>query len=279
MSSFAEGIISARVVYAEELARQRRMHGWSLVELADRCNYEQSYLHRLETGGRLGTLEAAQALDKVYGTGKHLANLWRLAKEESKRSRYGNFAGVEANATKIQEFNGSAVPGLLQTKAYADATLRTAGSLTAEQVTEGVVARMNRQLVLAGSKPVHYRALLDETVLQRVPLEPGVWAEQLEHLIEAAQRPNISLQIVPFRVGMHALPNTVLKLLWLPSGQNVAYVENSWSGQLVEEIEDVEQLALFYDQLRDSALSPSESLELLRAKLEEHPSCPVPPQT
>ena len=82
----------------------------------------------------------------------------------------------------------------------------------------------------------------------------------------------LSIQIVPFQVGLHSLPTIVLKLLWLPSGQNLAYVESSWSGQLIEEVEDVEQLGLFYDQLRDSALSPSESLEFLRTTLEEHRS-------
>ncbi|MEW1863833.1 helix-turn-helix transcriptional regulator [Streptomyces sp. NPDC088194] len=278
MNNAEEATITARSMYAEELARLRKLHGWTLVELGDRCNYEQSYLHRLETGGRLGTLEAAQALDRVYGTG-HVAKLWLLAKEEAKRSRYGGFAEVEEQATKIQEFSVSTVPGLLQTRGYAEAQLLTPEPLSSAQLAAGIDARIKRQDILTGSKPTNYRGLLDEAVIRRVPRETGVWKAQLERLIEAAQEPNISLQIVPFHVGLHCFPNMVLKLLSLPSGRTVAYVENSWSGQLIEEIEDVEQLWLFYDRLRDSALSPSESLELLRTTLEEQSSCPVPSQT
>ncbi|WP_435133675.1 helix-turn-helix domain-containing protein [Actinacidiphila sp. bgisy144] len=265
-------------MYAEELARLRQLHGWSLVELGDLCNYEQSYLHRLETGGRLGTIEAAQALDKVYGTA-HLVKLWKLAKEESKRSRYDGFVELEADATSIQEFCVTTVPGLLQTRAYAETQLRTAEPENEEVLAAGIEARMRRQEILTGDNPKKYRGLLDESVIRRLPQDPTVRNEQLERLIDAMQQPNITIQIVPFSAGMHSLLNTALQLLWLPNGRTVAYVETDWSGQLIEEIEDVERLRLLYDQLRDSALSPSESLQLLRSALEEHTPCPTPPQT
>ncbi|SEG42217.1 Helix-turn-helix domain-containing protein [Actinacidiphila yanglinensis] len=277
MNSTDDGTISARVVFAKELARQRRLLGISLVELAKLCNYEQSYLHRLETGSRLGTLEAAQSLDQVYGTGTHIADLWKLAKEEAKRDRYGNFEEVEAVATSIQEFCVSTVPGLLQTSGYAEDQLRAAETASVEEQAAGVVARIKRQDILTGKKVIAYRALIDESVLKRPTLDPEVWTGQLEKLIEAAQQPNIALQVVPFRAGLYRLLPSSMKLLWLPTGQTVAYVESSWSGQLIEEFEDVEQLRLSYDRLRDSALSPSESLDLLRRSLEDHTSCLTPP--
>jgi transcriptional regulator with XRE-family HTH domain len=278
MDGLEEDTISARMVYAEELARQRKERGWTLQELANLCTYDPSYLYRLETGKRLGSKDAAQALDRVYGTGRLLARLWKLAKEEANRSRYDGFVKLEARATKIQEYSVSTVPGLLQTKGYAEALLRTE-TLSPEQLAQGVAARVNRQGVLLREKPVNYRVLLDEMVLQRVPLEPGVWAEQLERLIEDAQRPNVSIQVVPLKVGVHSLLRTTLQLLRLSSGEAVAYVETDWSGQLIEEIEDVEQLGLFYDQLRDSALSPPESLEFLRTALEDYTSCLIPSQS
>lgn len=273
MNSTEDGAISARVVFAKELARQRRLLGISLVELAKLCNYEQSYLHRLETGSRLGTLEAAQALDTVYGTGTHIADLWKLAKEEAKRSRYEGFVDLEADATSIQEFSVSTVPGLLQTRRYAENQLRVAEPRSEESLNKGVDIRVGRQDILSGTKPISYRGLLDESVVRRPTLDPDVWTEQLEKLIHSAQQPNITLQIVPFQAGLHRLLPSAMQLLWLSSGQNVAYIESSWSGQLIEEIEDVEQLRLFYDRLRDSALSPSESLQRLHKALEDHTSC------
>ena len=60
-----------------------------------------------------------------------------------------------------------------------------------------------------------------------------------------------------------------VQLLWLPSGRTVAYIEGSWSGQLVQETEDVDRLRFAYDLLRDSALSTADSLALLRTTLED----------
>ncbi|MEW1862930.1 helix-turn-helix transcriptional regulator [Streptomyces sp. NPDC088194] len=76
--------LSARELYASELAYRRQRAGLTLMELGAKCLYEQSYLHRLERGQRLGTVEAAAALDKVYGTGDLLVKLWHLAKREAK---------------------------------------------------------------------------------------------------------------------------------------------------------------------------------------------------
>lgn len=271
--------LSARAVYRTELMRQRERSGWTLAELSDRCKYDGSYLQRLEKGDRLGSVDAAGTLDRVYGTGDHLASLWRLAKREAGERRFRGFAELEAEATSIQEFSVSTVPGLLQTPRYAEAQLRTADPEGEELLAELVAARIERQDRLAGSKPIHYRGLLDESVIRRPTLDPEVWAEQLKRLIDVAQQPNISLHVVPFRVGLHLLLGGSLQLLWLPSGQTIAYIESNWSGQIVEETEDVERLRLQYDRLRDSALSPAESLGQLRTALEDHTSCPTPQQT
>lgn len=272
--------LSAREVFFTELARQRERAGLSLSELSDETNYDASYLQRLEKGDRLGSLDAACVLDRFYRTGEHLSDLWRLAKQEAKKSRYRGFLDLEAEATGIHEFSVSTVPGLLQIGGYSEEQLSAADPLRSpELLSEQVRARLVRQDRLTGPKPLHYRALLDESVIRRPTTKPEVWTEQLEHLISAAQRPNIAIQIVPFRVGLHRLLPSSLQLLWLPSGLTVGYVESSWNGELVEEAEEVEHLRLVYDRLRDSALSPSESLAQLRAALEEHTSCRTTGQT
>ena len=271
--------LSARAVYSAELTRQRERSGWTLAELSDRSKYDGSYLQRLEKGDRLGSLDAAAALDRIYGTGDLLVGLWRLAKREAGKNRYQGFTDLEAEATGIQEFSVSTVPGLLQTKGYAEALLRTDTPDNEELVAEQALSRISRQDRLTGKKPLHFRGLLDESVIRRPTRDKDVWAEQLERLLQAAKQPNISFQIVPFQSGLHNLLASALQLLWLPSGRTVAYVESGWGGQLVEETEEVEHLRLAYDRLRDSALTPSESLGLLRSALEDHTSCPTTHQT
>ncbi|MBM9504902.1 helix-turn-helix domain-containing protein [Actinacidiphila acididurans] len=271
--------LSARAVFHAEVTRQRELSGWTLAELSDRTRYDASYLQRLEKGDRLGSVDAAGALDRVYGTGDLLKDLWRLAKREVQANRYQGFLDLEAEAGSIQQFSVSVVPGLLQTPGYAETQLRTDRPATEELLAEQLSLRLSRQERLTGPRPLDYRVLLDESVIRRPTLDPDIWTEQLEHLIDAAARPNISLHVVPFRVGLHNLLGGSLTLLWLPSGRTMAYVESSFSGQLVEEAEEVGQLRLSYDRLRDLALPPGESLNVLRTALEEHTSCLPPDRT
>jgi transcriptional regulator with XRE-family HTH domain len=261
---------SARAVFHAEVRRQREKAGWSLSELSDRARYDASYLQRLESGERLGTLDAAMVLDRVHDTGEHIASLWRLAKQETRQKRYEGFMALSAKATSLQQFSAHTVPGLLQTRGYAEEQLRIGDLETEEQLAEQVAERLERQVRLSGPRPVNYRVLLDESVVRRPSQDPGVWDEQLEHLIRVSTASHIRVQLVPFSVGLHDLLGGSLTLLWLPDGRNVAYVESSRGGQIIEEPEEVERLRLSYDDLRDSALSPSDSLQLLRAVLEDH---------
>ncbi len=178
--SAAEGTgwewLSARELYASELAHRRQQSGMTLVQLAELCHYEQSYLHRLERGTRLGTLETASALDRVYGTGELLAKLWHLAKRESRDRPFLGLASLEAGAAGIQEYAVSAVPELLQVRAYAEEQLRACRPGSGQKLDAQVAARLKRQERLTGQDPVHYRALIDEAVLRREARDPQTGA-------------------------------------------------------------------------------------------------------
>jgi transcriptional regulator with XRE-family HTH domain len=279
MNATEDDELSTRSLLAAELKRQRERAGWTLMELSERSRYDPSYLQRLETGTRLGSHDVMVVLDRLYDLGDLLSKLWRKAKREDKQRRYQGFAELEAEATGIQAFSANTVPGLLQTPGYAEELLRSFGPDSEEQLASQVHDRMSRQDRLTGVKPLNYRALLDESVIRRPTLRPSTWTEQVQHLIDAAQRPNITLHVVPLNAGLHSLLGGSVQLLWLPSGQTIAYVEGGWSGQLISEIEEVEHFRLSYDRVRDSALSPAESLELLRSTLEGQPSCTPPDQT
>ncbi|MFI0937658.1 helix-turn-helix transcriptional regulator [Streptomyces sp. NPDC021020] len=279
MQDNSSGPLSIRAAYHRALIWLRARSGWSLAQLSEKTRYDTSYLHRLEKGGRLGSLEAACALDAVYGTGEMLADLWRLAKREANANRFAGFGEVEAEATCIHEFSVGTVPGLLQTPEYARALMSMERPASDEALDLHVKGRMARQERLSGSNALYYRALLDESVIRRPVADPQIWADQLERLVQATQERNVAVQIVPFDAGPHPLLEGSVRILWLPSGRMVAYVESSWSGQVITETEEVEQLRLSYDLLRDSALSTADSLALLRSTLEDHTSCPTPLET
>ncbi|MFI1333325.1 helix-turn-helix domain-containing protein [Streptomyces sp. NPDC020845] len=82
---------SARRMLAAE-TRLRQESGKSLGQLAEETTYDRTYLHKLETGARIGSPEVIAALDKVYGTGDRLMMLWELAREDAFPDKYKRWA-------------------------------------------------------------------------------------------------------------------------------------------------------------------------------------------
>ncbi|BBA99046.1 putative DNA-binding protein [Actinacidiphila reveromycinica] len=261
--AIASGQVSARALYAHHLAFLRAKAGLSLVELADRCHYEQSYLHRLETGGRLGNMLVAETLDRFYGTGELLAGLWLLAKREAKRAA-GGLTALEETATSIRAYALTTVPALLQTPAYAEEQLAT----THPQSPEVLAAQLNvlreRQARLTETTPhpVRYRAVLDELVLHRGARNQATWDGQLDHLIATAHEPAVTLQLLPLHSGPHDLRGP-LQLLSFRVGTTLAYVHGTLTDQITDDPDDIEELSQQYDQVRDLALTPAQTIEHL----------------
>lgn len=270
---------SARMVLATELARLREKSGKSLSDLAADTTYDRTYLHKLETGVKLGSPDVMEALDKVYETGKHLVHLRVLAREEGIKDKYRHFMECEKEATMRYEYASSTIPGLLQTEGYAREQLRTARPADENELDAQVSTRLDRQALLHGDGAVKFRAVLDESAVRRPLSDASEWSQQLAHLLKAAELPNVTLQVLPFSAGLQHLLGGSLTLFWLPGGRNVAYTEGSYSGDFVEDPADVEQLRLSYDLLRDSALSPRDSVALIRKILEAIPSCEPPDST
>ncbi|QSY52346.1 helix-turn-helix domain-containing protein [Streptomyces griseocarneus] len=261
---------------ASELARLREESGKSLGELADETTYDRAYLHKLEKGDRIGSPEVVRALDDVYDTGNHLSLLWELAKEDAIADKYKRFMELEKEATDRYQYVVSTVPGLLQTEDYARELLNAAHPREDDEVEELVAARLARQQWLRREDLPPYRAILDEGALRRTTKTSKAWDAQLTHLLDAAALPNITLQVLPFSAGLHRLVGTSLTLLWLPGGTAVAYTENAFSGDLIEEPDLVGRLRLAYDLVRDEALSPRESAEFIRQITEDGSRCNPP---
>ncbi|MEY6563910.1 helix-turn-helix domain-containing protein [Streptomyces sp. PGLac3x] len=268
--------VTARTVLQENLERLRAQADLSFEELNDKTGWDRAYLHRLHTGASIGTPEVMEALDGVYGSGTQLQHLWTLARDDAFGARYKVFMDKERVATVQYKYSCSVVPGLFQTADYAHALMSRYPTRSEEELREEISKRLSRQEILAGPNPPHVRVILDETVFRRTPPEP-IWRDQLAALIEAAQRPNVTIQVVPFAAGLHPLEGGSLTVLWLSNGKAVAYLESSDSGELVEEPGRVEQLRLSYDLLRDDALSPEASLTFMESLSKESTGCDPDP--
>lgn len=140
-------------------------------------------------------------------------------------------------------------------------------------IEEQVAARLGRQLLLRKSPAPSVRFIIDELAFRRHSASMETWEGQLQHIEAVAQWPNVVVQVLPFSAGIHPLMGKgSLTLLWQEDGSAVAYTEGDSSGLLMDDPEDVLRHRLSYDQLRDLALSPSDSLTFIKDVLEEHRS-------
>ena len=261
--------------FAEELRQLRRQRGLSLRELSNQVGWDASLFGKMERGGTLGGPEVVQALDQFYGTGSLLLVLWELAVGDPTqfKEQYRRYMMLEAEAVSMWHYAVSAPPGLLQTDGYVREALGV-GWLKSHELDQQVEARGGRRKLLEGEDAPSFRAVLSEAVL-RTPLhDVRAWREQLEHLAEMAQRPNITIQVLPLSVGPHGLMNTAVMFLRLLDSRTVAYAENDLRGELIEENASVEELQRRYDSVRDQALSPAESRKFILRMLEEVPCEP-----
>ncbi|MGG2466004.1 helix-turn-helix domain-containing protein [Streptomyces sp. RGM 3693] len=261
--------------FAEELRLLRTQKGDSLRKLGEVLGWDASLFGKMESGKTLGSPEVVEALGQHYGAGRWLLTLWELAVGDPTqfKEQYRRYMTLEAEAVSLWQYSVSAPPGLLQTSGYAREALMAGGS-KGQELNQQVEARVGRRELLEGEEAPPFRVILSEAVLRTSLRDAYEWRAQLEHLAEAAECPNITLHVLPFRAGPHGLMSTDTMFLRLLNGSTVAYTETDVRGELIEEPSRVERLQRTYDAVRDLALPPAESRKFIMQMLEEVPCDP-----
>jgi transcriptional regulator with XRE-family HTH domain len=182
-----------------------------------------------------------------------------------RRSKYSAYLGLEADAMRILTYQLAVIPGLLQTDDYARAVIAEGPTeIGAKEINERVQVRTERQRILAGEDPVQLWAVIDEAALRRQIGGPDVMRAQIEYLIELAERPHITLQVLPFAAGAHPALSGSFTLL--SSGQgypDVAYVETIGGELLIDRLDGVDRYRQVFRRLNVKALNPEATIEML----------------
>jgi hypothetical protein len=185
----------------------------------------------------------------------------------------GAYVGLEAAAEEIREYTQQVVPGLLQTEEYARAMIRAARpDIGVDEVDRRVSVRMGRQSLLEAGDPVNLWVVLDEAVVSRPVGGDAVMRRQLEHLVEAAELPSVTLQLLPFEAGAHAGMDGTFAILNFPepADADVVFAENATGGLFLEKTEELRKYRFIFDHIRAAALGPEESVSLI-ARLAKEP--------
>lgn len=203
--------------------------------------------------------------------------LQRLGKSRGWWSSHGqlpttfqDFLGIESAATMIESFELAMVPGLLQTEAFARAHERavTPGQ-TSEQVERQVELRMDRKkhILEADDRPRLW-VILDESILHRLVGGREVMKEQLTDMLEQIEAKICEFQIVPFAAGDYA--GTLGKLDIYSFDEElhtpIAFVESQAGSLYMEKPEELRRCIDAYTYIRSTALSPEESVKLLKQR-------------
>jgi transcriptional regulator with XRE-family HTH domain len=132
--------------------------------------------------------------------------------------------------------------------------------------TPGTFRRM-RQAMINGAYEPWVRAFLDmeerATVLRQRVGDALVMREQLGRLVEAAENPRITIQIMPFTAAAHPGLLGPFVVASFEHGPDAAYLDSVLDGQVSERRKQVEQARLLYDTLAREALSPGASAEMI----------------
>lgn len=185
--------------------------------------------------------------------------------------RPGNFVGLEAGAAAMRTWEPILLPGLLQTEAYMRALMRTGrASDPPGHIDRRVALRLTRQARLTAGNRIELTAIVDESAVRRLIGGREVMAEQLKRLIEAAQLPNVNLQILPFDAGEHPFLGGPAALLEFreTTHLDVVYVEGLAGDYYEEQPSEVARYRESFRLLSAKALDQRQTLRMIESLLE-----------
>lgn len=272
---------------AADLRRLREAAGLTHEDVAARFGWHRSKLGRIESAQfvRMSLTDLRAMLD-LYGLADEAQRdlLMSLAREARQRgwwhsysdvlpNPHSTFIGLEAETSSIRTYQAQLVPGLLQTEDYTRSILK-ATRMTTRDTAEAqrfVEVRKARQELLHGEPAVRLWAVLDEAVLQRRVGGAAVMGAQLDRIAEAAELPQVTIQVLPYEAGEHAALEGSFTVLGFTGGseQNVVYLDATTGGIYIEKAEDVDRYVSVFDHVRAAALSPKDSVAFI-ADAAEH---------
>ncbi|MFJ6568903.1 helix-turn-helix domain-containing protein [Streptomyces sp. NPDC091292] len=260
---------SPQAAFGARLRSAREARGWRQDDLSRHMGISSGHISGVETARKMPSLGFAKAADVAFGltaTVDTFERQWREMQNGSLLEGYPEYVGYQERAAEIRVFESGVIPGLLQTREYAQVLADSAvqrGDITPEQADERVGFLMEQQATLVRTPPPLIFAVLDESCIRNVIGGPAVIDAQLAHLVEFAKQSSTALQIAPFAMGERKPFLRLVHLLTLPDRSLMSYVESQTQGHLDREMSSVLPLVKNYHQLQIEAASQAESVAMI----------------
>jgi transcriptional regulator with XRE-family HTH domain len=256
--------------FGRELRRLREASRVSRDQVATELDCDLSKVSRIETGRQGISVGEVRLLLGLFGVDDEAERdrILDMAREARKRQEprpvpqyLRAYVSLEAEALEIKAFQIDLVPSLLQTESYIRAIAHGHDPTQSRgEVDQLVAIRRERQARLLGDDPPALWVVLHEAAIRTIVGGPGVMREQLARVIELANLPHVTVQVIPFRVGAHASMGTAFTIVRVPdggeaAGNQIVYLEDMWSADYLEKPRQVSAYSVLFDRLCTSALT------------------------
>ncbi|BCB81907.1 transcriptional regulator [Phytohabitans flavus] len=259
------------------LRTAREAAGFTQDQVAQEMDWSLSKIIRIESGAVGVSPIDARALLRLYGvTDKpRVDELVGLARSTRVRRWWSSYAsalpapytayiGLEAETSSVLCYTPTKLPALFQTEAYAAKAVRR-DQPSADDQSQVEVRLARQREVLGKDDPPHITAVIDEAVVRRIASDPRTMREQLERLVSLSGEPNITIQVLPFAAGVDGFPNPFAILEFPdPTDEDVMYLENGLGDDVVDQPDLVGPYRHEFERLREMALSPAETQDMIK---------------
>ncbi|MFE9743708.1 helix-turn-helix domain-containing protein [Saccharothrix saharensis] len=266
---------SRRLAYV--LRKLRAAAGLTMEAVGEAVGMSGSKISRIESseiGVYLDDLE--KLLDYYKVARKQRVELLDLARHAEQRGllRMNNqnlpedwqtWADFEDEASSLLNYEPLVIPGLLQTPEYARALIKATGhALTEAQVDALVASRMGRQGLLSRSKPLKLSVIIEQSVLERPFHDQAAQRRQIRHLIDAGERPNVTVRVSPTDAELHGGLSGPFVILEYDDDPSLVLLENKVASLFIDEDDQIEVFEATWAALRRSAYTVEETLDYLK---------------
>lgn len=268
-----------RMLVGAQLRRLREARNISREEAGYTIRASESKISRLELGRVSFKARDVNDLLLFYGINSpdEREAIVRLAEEANEPGWWHDFndllpgwfetyVGLEEAAQLIRTYEVQFIPGLLQTEEYARAVNMLGHSdAKTDEIERRVSLRMRRQKHMEDGDGPRLWAVVDEAALWRPIGGAEVMRGQLEHLVDVAKRPGITLQVMPFKFGGHSAEGGAFTILRYAESElpDIVYVEQLTSAHYMDKRTDVDPYMVAMERLCIDAATPDDSIAII----------------
>ncbi|WP_307969895.1 helix-turn-helix domain-containing protein [Salinispora arenicola] len=283
-----------------KLEALRKAAGLTMEQAAEELDRARATLYRIESGAENVRFRASDVKEmlRLYSaseedTGLVLAmaaatrenkNWWHDYIGSGLPRWFQLYIGLEAAATKIRKYQPELIPGLLQTRDYAEQVFQMpGGSIDAADNNErerAIQLRIERQALLTRFAAPQLSVILNEAVLRRPVGSASIMIEQLHQILKATELPNVTIRVLGFSAGLHAgAMSGAFSIMEFPEDSTgreveppVAYLEAATGAIYLDKPHETGAYNSIWADMANRALNESRSIRLIQQVAEEY-SC------